>query len=88
MADFAKILEALRKEETQLAKRATQVRSAIKALSEVPIPLGKQKAGKKAATKKRAPRKMTAAQKKAIGQRMKASWVKRKKEAKKKSTKS
>ena len=88
MADFAKILATLRKEEKQLTKRAAQIRNAIQALSEVPIPLGKPKGPKKVAKKKRARRKMTAAQKKAVSKRMKASWAKRKKEAKKKSRKS
>ena len=82
MADFGKILATLRKEEEQLAKRAAQIRSAIQALTGggvAPMPLGKRKARNKAAKKKRARRKMTAAQKKAIGKRMKAYWAKRKK---------
>ena len=85
MADFGGILATLRKEENQLAKRAAQVRSAIRALTGggvAPIPLGKGK-GRKKAPKKRARRKMTAAQKKAIGARMKKYWAaKRKKPAK------
>ena len=54
MADFAKILATLRKEEKQLANRAAQIRKAIEALtgSGAPIPLGKRKGPKKAAKKK------------------------------------
>ena len=84
MADFGGILATLRKEETQLAKRAAQVRGAIKALTGggAPIPLGKGKGQRKAAGK-RTGRKMTAAQKKAIGARMKKYWAaKRNKSAK------
>lgn len=85
MADFGGILATLRKEETQLAKRAAQVRGAIQALtggSGAPIPLGKGKGQRKAAGK-RTGRKMTAAQKKAIGARMKKYWAaKRKKSTK------
>ncbi len=92
MADFGGILATLRKEEKQLAKRAAQVRSAIKALTGgggAPIPLGKGKGRKKVAKRKRTSRKMTAAQKKAVSARMKKYWAgKRKKSAKKKSPKS
>ena len=88
MADFAKILVALRQEEKQLAKRSAQIRKAIEALSEVPIPLVKRKGPKKAAKKKRARRKMTAAQKKAVSKRMKKMWAEKKKKTTKKSTKS
>ncbi len=89
MADFARILATLRTEEKQLTKRAAQIRRAIEALSEVPIPLGKQQGPKKAAKKKRARRKMTAAQKKAVSKRMKKMWAeKKKKKTTKKSTKS
>ena len=89
MADFAKILATLRKEEKQLANRAAQIRKAIEALagSGAPIPLGKRKGPKKAAKKKRARRKMSAAERKAISERMKKSWAKRKKTTKKKSRK-
>jgi hypothetical protein len=80
MADFAKILGALRDEERQLAKRSAQIRKAIQALSEVPIPLGKPKGAKK----KRARRKMTAAQKKALSKRMKKMWAEKKKKTTKK----
>ena len=86
MADFGGILATLRKEETQLARRAAQVRSAIRALTgdgRAPIPLGKGKGRKKAAKRKRAGRKMSAAQKKAVSARMKIYWAaKRKKSAK------
>ena len=82
MADFAKILATLRTEEKQLTKRAAQIRNAIQALSEVPIPLGKPKGPKKAAEKKRGRRKMTAAQKKAISKRMKKMWAEKKKKTK------
>ena len=51
MADFTKILATLRTEEKQLAKRAVQVRKAIAALSEVPIPLGRPKGAKRTAKK-------------------------------------
>ena len=72
MADFGGILATLRKEEKQLAKRAAQVRSAIRALAGdggAPIPLPR--------------RKKTAAQKKAVSARMKIYWAaKRKKSAK------
>ena len=85
MADFGGILATLRKEENQLAKRAAQVRSAIRALTGgggAPIPLGKGK-GRKKVARKRARRKMTAAQKKAVSARMKIYWAaKRKKSAK------
>ena len=51
--------------------------------SGAPIPLGKGKGRKKVAKGKRIRRKMTAAQKKAIGARMKKYWAaKRKKSAK------
>ncbi len=88
MADFTKILGALREEEKQLAKRSAQIRKAIQALSEVSIPLGEPKGAKKAAKKKRARRKMTAAQKKAVSKRMKKMWAEKKKKTTKKSTKS
>ena len=79
MSDFAKILGALRDEERQLAKRSAQIRKAIQALSEVPIPLSKPKGAKKAAKKKRTRRKMTAAQKKALSKGMKKMWAEKKK---------
>ena len=84
MADFNKILGALREEEKRLTKRAGQIRKAIQALSEVPIPLSKPK-GPKKATKKR--RKMSPAARKAVGQRMKKYWAEKKKTAKKKASK-
>ncbi len=76
MADFGGILATLRKEETQLAKQAAQVRSAIKALTGggAPLSLGKGK-GRKKVAKKRTGRKMTAAQKKAVSARMKKYWA-------------
>ena len=82
MANFAKILATLRKEEKQLAARAAQIRSAIRALtggSGAPIPLGGPKARKNVAKKKRGRGKMSVAQKKAVSRRMKAYWAKRKK---------
>ena len=86
MADFAKILATLRQEEKQLAKRAVQIRKAIEALSEVPIPLGRPKGAKKAA-KKRTRKKMSPAARKAMSKRMKKMWAEKKKAAKKKPTK-
>ena len=80
MADFAKILAALREEEKQLTKRAAQIRRAIDALTGAP--LGKQKAAKKTAEKKRKP--MSVAARKAIGKRMKKMWAEKKKTTKKK----
>ena len=83
MADFTKILEALREEEKQLTKRAAQIRKAIDALSGGGA-LSKPK-GPKKATKKR--KKMSPAGRKAVGQRMKKMWAEKKKAAKKKSSK-
>ena len=84
MADFGGILATLRKEENQLAKRAAQVRGAITALTSGGAPIGRGKRkGRKKVAGKRIRRKMTAAQKKAIGARMKKYWAgKRKKSAK------
>ncbi len=80
MADFAEILASLRKEEKQLAKQGVQIRKAIEALSEVPIPLGKPKGSKK----KRARKKMSPAARTAMSKRMKKMWAEKKKAAKKK----
>ena len=84
MADFEKILATLRQEEKQLAKRAAQIRKAIEALSEVPIPLGRPKGAKKATKKKRTRKKMSPAARKAMSKRMKKMWAEKKKAAKKK----
>ena len=82
MADFTKILATLRKEEKQLARQATQIRSAIDALTGdgiAPIPLRKRKAWKKAAQKKPGRTTMSAAAREAVSKRMKKYWAKRKK---------
>ena len=85
MADFANIVATLRQEEKQLANRSAQIRKAIQALSEVPIPLSKPKGAKKAAKKKR--KKMSPAARKAVSKRMKKMWAEKKKKTTKKTTK-
>lgn len=76
---LADVLAALRKEEGVLHGQLGKVRDAIAALAGVPQAYKRKQAVRKARTVAGNVKKMTAAQRKAVSQRMKAYWAARRK---------
>lgn len=76
---LADVLATLKKEESVLQAQLGKVRDAMAALAGVPQAYKRKRAVRKAKTVARNVRTMTAVQRKAVSQRMKAYWAARKK---------
>ncbi len=78
MKPLTNVLVSLRKEQTHLERLLARVNRAIDALTDAPV---KKKVAKKAATKKR---RVSAATKKAVSDKLKQYWASKKSAARKK----